>query len=37
MVQPQFVPGFSYAPADRATVGSAVPFGLPYRPGGFSR
>lgn len=37
MVQPQFVPGFSYAPADRVTVGSTVPFGLPYRPGGFSR
>jgi hypothetical protein len=37
MVQPQFVPGLSYAPSDRVTVGSAVPFGLPYRPGGFSR
>jgi len=37
MVQPQFVPGFSYAPSDRVTVGSAVPFGLPYRPGGLSR
>lgn len=35
--QPQFVPGLSYAPADRVTVGSAVPFGLPYRPGGLSR
>ena len=37
MVQPQFVPGFSQAPSDRVTVGSAVPFGLPYRPGGLSR
>jgi hypothetical protein len=37
IVQPQFMPGFSYAPADRVTVGSAVPFGLPYRPLGISR
>ena len=36
-IAPQFVPGSGYAPASRASVGSAVPFGLPYRPGGLSR
>ncbi len=37
MVAPQIVPGAGYAPAPRPSVGSAVPFGLPYRPGGLSR
>jgi len=36
-VAPQIVPGAGYGPAYRASVGSAVPFGLPYRPGGLSR
>jgi hypothetical protein len=37
MLAPQLVPGPGYAPTPRASVGSAVPFGLPYRPGGLSR
>jgi len=37
MVAPPIVPGAGYAPTSRASVGSAVPFGLPYRPGGLSR
>ena len=37
MVAPQIVPGAGYAPTPRPSVGSAVPFGLPYRPGGLSR
>ncbi len=36
-VAPQLVPGAGYAPTSRASAGSAVPFGLPYRPGGLSR
>ena len=37
MLVPQIVHGAGDAPAFRASVGSAVPFGLPYRPGGLSR
>lgn len=37
MLVPQIVHGAGDAQALRAPVGSAVPFGLPYRPGGFSR
>jgi hypothetical protein len=37
MLVPQIVPGTGDAPAFRASVGSALPFGLPYRPGGLSR
>jgi hypothetical protein len=36
-VRPQTLPGAAYAPGTRPPVGSAVPFGLPYRPGGLSR
>jgi len=37
MLVPQIMHGTGDAQAMRAPVGSAVPFGLPYRPGGLSR